>query len=642
MAEAPTRSSRSRARLLAYMKAQRRHFAVGILMLGLTNLCVSGIPYLTKRVFDALEALARDPVAGASEPSVAWFAGGIVVLAVAMAVFRVFSRIYIFDGGREMEFALRNDLYAHLLTLGPSFFGRMAVGDLVSRVTNDITAVRLLGGPGILNLANTAIVYVSAIVPMALISPMLTAWALAPLVLIFVITRRVGPAIYQRSYRSQEELARLSSVANESIAGISVVQAYAREDARRATFRQVSDSYRKAWLAFAMYRSVMLPILAGMGGIGTLTILWFGGRAVILGELSLGDFVGFMGYLAILMWPTVALGWMLALWQRGLSAMDRLAEILEEIPEVTPDRAWRVQAEAGALAGQSGAGAGGAGLAGGATPGQPGGAAIEIRGLRYAWSGAAAASPARSAGGREALRGVDLRIEPGEHVLLVGPSGAGKSTLLSFIPRLCEAPPGSVFVGGREVRDWALPDLRRAVAFVPQVAFLFGMSVRENIGFGVDGGGGAEAVAAAADLAAIDAEIAGFPDAYETIVGERGITLSGGQRQRMTIARAAAMRPSIWVFDDCLSSVDAATEQAILRNLRRMTREATALFVTHRLIGFEGVDRVVVLDGGRVVEQGTHAELLARGGWYARLYRKQKLDEELEGGEAALAAGGAA
>ncbi len=582
---------RSRERLVGYIRAETSQYVLGIAALLVTNLCTAGIPYTTKLIFDLLEDAAGADV-DATVRQVSIYAAVIVGLAVGLATFRTLSRIFIFNGGRRVEYAIRNDVYAHMQTLGPTFFGRFAVGDLISRVTNDITAVRLLGGPGVLNIANTAIVYVTAVTPMLIISPSLTAWALAPLVLVFASTRIVGPRIYQKSFKAQEELSALSALANESITGISVVQAYAREDARQDAFMEASEGYRKAYLSFVLYRSVLLPILAGMGGLGTLTILWFGGKAVIADTLTLGDFVAMMEYLAMLMWPTVALGWMVSLWQRGRAAMDRLAEIFDQQPDVRDP----VDADA---------------------PSELRGA-VRFVGLDFSY------------GDRQVLHGVDLDIGAGEQVLLVGPSGAGKSTLVSLLPHLSDLPDGKLLLDGHDVRTLPLRWLRRRIAFVPQETFLFSMTLAENIAFGLEEPD-AEAVRRAAEMASLTGDVARFPSGYDTLVGERGVTLSGGQRQRMTIARAATLEPSIWVFDDCLSSVDAGTEQAIIRNLRNMTGNATAIFVTHRLLGFEGVDRVVVLEEGRVTETGTHAELLAAGGWYARLYKQQKLDQELTG-----------
>jgi ATP-binding cassette subfamily B protein len=595
----PIASARTTERLLSYLGAESRNYLLGAAALIATNIPRAGLPYLTKLVFDALEAGEGKGPSAEIVREVGTLALAMVGLAVVMGFFRVASRLAIFNGGRRVEYRLRNDIYAHLQKLGPAFFGRMPVGDLLSRVTNDITAVRLLGGPGILNMVNTVVVYITAIIPMAIISPTLTGWALAPLILVFASTRLVGRRIYLTSHESQRDLAEVSALANETINGIQVVQAYAKEAYRQEGFAAASDRYRKSHLRFVLLRSVLLPILAGTGGLGVLTILYFGGADVIAGRLSLGDFVAVMGYLAMLLWPTVALGWMVSLWQRGRSAMDRVGEILDTEPEVQ----WTAD--------------------GVVDPPTDVRGRIEIRGLDFAY-------PNSDGEPVSVLKDVNLLIEAGETVLLVGPSGAGKSTLVSLLPHLAAVPRGRMLIDDREFHDFPLDVLRRRIAFVPQEPFLFSMTIRENLGFGLDEPTDA-AVEAAAAMASLTGDIARFPQGWDTRVGERGVTMSGGQRQRMTIARAAVLHPSIWIFDDCLSSVDAGTEQAIVRNLRSITKDATAIFVTHRLLGFESVDRIIVLKEGRVTEQGTHAELLEARGWYARLYRKQRLDEDLAG-----------
>jgi len=586
------------SRLFGYLRDEQRRYVLGITALALTNLTTAGIPYLTKMAVDRLEAetLAAGSLGGAISSqetlhSVGWLVGAIVVLAVLMAGFRVQSRVLIFDGGRRVEYALRNDLFTHLQRLGPRFFGQLSVGDLISRCTNDIMALRLLGGPGVLNAANTVIVYLAAVIPMLLLNARITVLALLPLLLLFAATRVIGPRIYRASFSAQEELSKLSEHANESIAGIGVVQAYVREQARQDSFERASETYRYTYLRWVLYRAVLLPIVAGMGGVGTLAILWFGGRAVINGVLSLGDLVAFLGYLSMLMWPTVALGWMVSMWQRGRAAMDRLSELFETEPEVV---SGSMQIPSTPLQGR-----------------------IEFRDLSY-----------RYGEGDEVLSNVSLTVEPGEQVLIVGPSGAGKSTLVSLLPHLAAVPHGSLLIDGHDINDLPLSWLRPQMAFVPQEPFLFSMSARENIAFGLNGDL-AGRVEDAVTLASLDGDLSAFEEGLETLIGERGVSLSGGQRQRMTIARAAAMQPVIWIFDDCLSSVDAATEQQIIRNLRGRTEETTAVFVSHRLLGFEAVDRIVVLDKGKIIEQGRHQELVDAGGWYSRLYARQRLTEDL-------------
>jgi ATP-binding cassette subfamily B multidrug efflux pump len=521
----------------------------------------------------------------------AWYAGAIILAAIGQGVIRIFSRTTLLHAARRIEYHIREDLYARLLALDLPWFDQKRTGDILSRFANDLTNVRMLLGFGILNIINTVVVYIAALALMVRISPFLTLCAVIPFPLMILAVKRLSASMFRRSRRAQEELARLSSQVEENVSAMAVVKAYCREEAQIAAFGETSSRYLECNMGIAVLRGAMIPIMAGAGAFGTLIVLFLGGERVIAGVLTLGDFVAFSGYLAMLVWPTIILGWILNLMQRGAASMARLNEVLEAQPTV------REPAEP---------------MAGTAI-----GGAVEFRSLTFSY------------GNGTALDDVSLTIPAGARIGIVGPVGSGKSTLVRLIPRLYPVPDGHIFIDGTDINRLSLKDLRGAIGFVPQESFLFSRTLGENIGLG-RGGANLTEIHTATRLASFADEVARFPHGYETLVGERGVTLSGGQKQRAAIARALLKNPAILILDDPLSAVDARTEEEILTGLASYYGNRTVLIVSHRLSAVRACDLIVVLDGGRVAEQGSHDELLAWNGLYAAMWREQQLREEIE------------
>jgi len=571
-----------------YLARYRARYAAGVLLLLATNACALLIPWVTKDVVDALGGAGRS---AATRETVAIGALLVVLLALIQALVRTASRLVLLGAGQQMETAIRADLFDAFLRLEAGFYQTRRTGDLMSRATNDLQSVSMLVGFGLLSLVNTAIIYAGTLIVMLRIDPWLTLAALAPYPLLVGVARRYNTRAHAEAVAVQEQLARLANKTQENLSGMPVVRAYTLAPREIEDFGRLNQEHLARVLRQTRTHGVFSPLLSIMTGIGALAVLWIGGRAVLEGRLSLGMLVAFAGYVAYLAWPTMALGWVLAIVRRGFAAFGRVAEILD-----TP---------AGILDGPE------ASPLGGPVRGE-----VEIRRLTFHYVAD------RSA----ALRDVTLRIPAGTSVAVVGPTGAGKTTLAALLPRLWDPPPGTVFIDGREIHTIPLRDLRAAIGFVPQETFLFSRTLRENVAFGAPDAG----VAAAAEVAGLSPDVARFPAGWDTLVGERGLTLSGGQRQRATLARALLRDPRILVLDDAFAAVDAETEAVILARLLDRIRERTTLVITHRLRVAAMLDRIVVLDEGRLVEEGTHAELLARGGLYARLWRRQQLESTIE------------
>ncbi len=567
------------------MRDCRGAYLLGALLLVGTNLCGLAIPWLMKLAIEALQAPAK---AGYSP---AQFGGMIAAAAVGQGVIRVFSRTTLLNAGRRIEYRLREDLYARLLTLDRTYFSNWRTGDILSRLSNDLTNVRMLLGFGVLSSLNTVIIYTASLILLTRISPFLTLCAVGPFPVMVLIVKRLSSSMFRASKLMQEALARLTTRVEENVSAAAVVRAYSREEGEIASFGAACDSYSEASMAVTKIRGLMLPVMAATGALGTLVVLFVGGNLVISGGLTLGGFVAFNGYLAMLVWPTIMFGWILNLMQRGAASMGRLGEILNASPEVVES----------------------------ADPVDPGHieGSIEYRGLSFSY------------GGTDMLRGIDLKIRKGARIGVVGVVGSGKSTLVRLIPRLFPVADGTLFIDGVDVNRLPLQRIRSAVGFVPQESFLFSRTVADNIGYGKPGAT-REEIERAARIAGLTGDIVRFPQGLDTLVGERGVTLSGGQKQRVSIARALIKEPSILILDDPLSAVDADTEEEILSALSGYYGERTVLIVSHRLSPLRGCDEIIVLEQGAIVEQGSHAELLELGGRYAAIHREEQLKAEIE------------
>jgi ATP-binding cassette subfamily B protein len=570
--------------LWPYLRRRWRALALGFGALILKDLLGVMVPLVMRRGVDSLEA-------GGGWRVAAQFAGMLLAVSLAKGVFQYWMRRILIGVSRDVEYDLRNDIYWHLSTLSRDFYGRFATGDIMARATNDLNAVRMMAGPGLMYWTETSLTIVLAAMVMLSVDAPLTLAALAPAPVISLLVIFYGRRIHARFEQIQSVFSGISSRVQESISGMRVLRAYRQAGVEVETFAVLNRDYIHRNLELVRTTGIFEPLLHAMIGVTFLIVLWVGGARLLAGSISLGSFVMFQTYMGMLIWPMIAMGWVINLMQRGTASLERIREMLRHQAAIA--------AEAGALRPEVLRGE------------------VEFRGVRLGYAAG------------DALRGIDLKIGAGETVALAGHTGSGKTSLVNLIPRLLDPTAGAVLVDRVDVRRYDPEALRGHIAIVPQETFLFSMTLGENIAFGVPEAG-EEAIAAAARIAGLETDLAGMPDGLRTVVGERGITLSGGQKQRTAIARAVLREPSILILDDALASVDTVTEEKILRELTGVMRGRTTLLVSHRVSTIRHADRIVVLEKGAVAEQGTHAELLAHGRLYAELVRQQQLEEELE------------
>lgn len=576
-------------RLLPYVRRYQLSISLGLVFVVFTTAIQLLSPWILKYAID-------DLAAGLTRRKLALYVGLLVGVACIGATFRFLMRRVMIGASRDIEYDIRNDFFAHLQKMPLAYYQARRTGDLMSRATNDLNAVRMMVGPAIMYSANTVIVFVVALVLMASINGWLTLMALLPLPLVSISVYYFGNAIHKRFEKIQAQLSEISAIAQEALAGVRVVRAYTREAHEIERFRRANEEYVRRNRGLIKLQGLYYPSMTLFLGFGALLVLWLGSREVIRGGLTLGEFVAFNAYLTMLSWPMIAFGWVTNILQRGLASWKRMLEILDAEPSINDAGVT----EAGRQVPLTGE--------------------IEIRDLVFTYPTAS----------RPALAHISLRVAAGQTVALVGGTGSGKSTLINMLPRLHEPPAGTVFLDGVDAREIPLARLRAAIAMVPQEPFLFSDTIAGNITFGVPPGPGVEErMREVAAIARLDVDVEGFPNGYETVVGERGITLSGGQKQRTALARALMVDPKILILDDALSAVDTSTEEEILRRLRGVMQQRTSIIVAHRISTVRAADRIYVLDDGRIVEEGNHEELVHRDGVYAAMYRRQLLEEEL-------------
>jgi len=580
--------------LLPYLRKYRRQVIAGILFIILTNVFSLLGPRVLRYAIDGLQ------LDIASQPLLL-FGGLILLVSACEGFFRYWMRQKIIVVSRLIEYDLRNDYFRHLQRLSRNFFHRVPTGDLMARATNDLSSVRSFLGPGIMYSTNTFVVGTGAFILMLAMNPKLTLIAMLPLPIMAITVNRAMGKIYKIYEDIQAQFSKVTTRAQENLSGIRVIKAYRREQYEIDTFANLNRDYFHRNLSLAKLESGLWSLMGLLSGAGALALLWFGGREVMAGHFTWGEFVAFFAYMSMLTWPMIALGWVINLLQQGTASMGRINRILHEEPDI-----------------KDGA--------------QTDGSIATIRG-EIEFQNAGVSYPGRD----WILRHINLKIPRGTTLAIVGHTGSGKSTLVNLIPRLLDSTEGKILIDGIDIKRIPLEVLRREIGYVPQETFLFSDTIRENITFGLENGNGLATannmleaeMLSAATMAQIRKEIEEFSEKFETMLGERGINLSGGQKQRVAIARAIIRQPRILILDDALSSVDTYTEEEILRGLSGVRRERTSLIISHRVSTVKDADLIVVLKNGQIVEKGPHDLLLQKDGLYAELYRQQLLEEDL-------------
>jgi ATP-binding cassette, subfamily B, multidrug efflux pump len=570
--------------LIPYLLRYKRGLALGLGALIAKDVLAVLLPLILKAGVDRLTSGFRIEL-------ILQFAGALILVSAVKGVFQYWMRVVIIGISRDIEYDLRNDLYSRLVSLSQDFYGRFRTGDIMARSTNDLNAVRMMLGPGVMYWTETSITLVLSVVVMLQTNVSLTLISLSPAPVVSLAVILFGRQIHTRFEHIQSMFSDISSRVQENLAGMRIVRAYAQEDSEVAEFERLNLDYVRENIGLARLQGLFMPALQGLIGVTFLLVLWAGGTRLLRHELSLGSFVMFNTYMGMLIWPMIALGWVVNLMQRGSASLERINQLMHQEPSVK-------------------------------APTNP----VPVS---QAAAGLAFSHVTVDLSGRKALSKLNLRVEEGESVALVGHTGSGKTVLVSLIPRLFDPTEGSVELGGIDLRRFDPEDLRREIGFVPQETFLFSASIAENIAWGVPGAT-RDRIDWAADIAGLGPDIPSFPNGLDTVIGERGLTLSGGQKQRTAIARAILRDPKILILDDALASVDTITEERILNGLASVMRNRTTILVSHRVSTVKSADRIVVLHQGNIAEQGTHEDLLRRQGLYFELYQKQLLEEELE------------
>jgi ATP-binding cassette subfamily B multidrug efflux pump len=569
----------------AYLRRHRKQLRVGFAFLVLMNVAQVAGPLVIRAAINALER-------GSETPALLLrYAVLLAAIAVVTGFFRFWMRWILIGVSRDIEYDLRNDLFEHLTLQSARFYSNWRVGDLMTRATSDITHVRMVLGPGLMYTVNAIVSFPLVIGVMLYLDWRLTLLVLLPVPLVSLSMRVLGRLIHHHSEIIQARFSSLTARVQENLAGVRLLRAFGQEEPELAAFDRLNLAYLEQNKKLITFQSLLWPVLAVLLGISFLLVFWLGGRAVVHGRIDIGSFYAFSHFLVMLIWPMIAIGWVVNIFERGAASMTRLLQLMTAVPDITDCAPADAPA---AIAGE-----------------------IEFRNLTFSYNGV------------PVLSDINLHIPAGSTAAIVGPTGSGKSTLTQLIGRLYDAPDGTLLIDGRPVTAHRLETLRGAIGCVPQETFLFSETLRQNIALGAPGAS-EEDVVRAAEIAGLSDDIEGFPKKYGTLVGERGITLSGGQKQRTAIARAVLRNPRILILDDALSSVDTHTEEKILSRLAGVMRARTTLLISHRVSTVKHADQIVVLKGGRIVERGTHAELLDRGGYYYDLYQKQLLEEELE------------